>query len=350
MGKISTNQFWLLATICFTYKLNVLAGLIYSDCNSATALVFGLYLAGEALLTFFVFRLAKQDFFNSLSTPKRYILTLFLHIFLLIKGFVYFCEQANFAQSFLVRDMPIWLVYFVLLVTAYVFSKFGINSLARTNEIVIFLVIGMIFFNIMFLNADIDLGYNSPIILGQDRIKLRYFAWFGDSLPLLACSVKDNENNKNKRQILGKFVYLLGFVFSISLVVVGIGIYGEAFGEVNNLLVKIGVFNDYNLQLGRLDWIGIICWLVASFEVMSLFTIMLNATSTIAKKHKIDFGLLALIGLYFVLIFLSKDYEKVKILSTEVLGYICLATMIIILILSVIFKIWGQNDKKIVEK
>lgn len=349
-NKLSTNQFWLLAsTLSFTYKLNSLAGIIYNGYNSSTAVIFSLYLLVEFLITFCVFRLAKNDIWHKLKQKNRVILSIVLSAFLLIKAFVYLQEQARFASDYLVRDMPFWLIFFILTTTIIIFSSYGMNSLARTNEITIILVALMLLINLFFLRVDMDFSYNTPIFDGNNqgfRGSFQYFSWFGDCLPLIVCGVADNPDNNPKKKIIGYGSYFLGFVFTVMIVVFGVSIYGGAFGKVNSLYVKIGIFNDYSLEFGRLDWIGIMCWMVCSFVVTSSITTALKSSVGLIKNNNNKLYLIALIPLYFVLIYAVSDYEAIKESAANILGYISLFCMLFIFGYMLFYKIRGQNDKK----
>lgn len=346
-NKISSSQFWLLATtMTITFKLNNFASLIYEGYNTTTVVVF----AGYCLFDFFValgiYRLAKRDFFSLLTTKRRLVLSLLLTAFYVIKMLANLSMQVAFCKNYLVTEMPVWLIYLIALVTAVMLSKFKMNSLARTNEITLPIVAFMLLINMVFLRVETNFDYLSPLFSKYNagyNGAFRYFAWSLDSLPLLTCKVEDRKDNKEKKA--GQIAYFFGMAFALTLVVVGQAIYGGAFKDVDNLYVKIGVFNDYSLQLGRLDWIGIICWQIcAVVTVGAQASAVRSSVNLFFKSKKVPY--LVFLGVYVLLAIYFVEQKTTTALTLNYFGYVCFFTATIAFLLMIVAKLRGNYGKK----
>ena len=351
-NKLSTSQFFLLATVLIcTFKLNKFAPLIYKDFNSCTILVVTFYVLFDFLLTFFIYLLAKKDFFYSISNKRQLFLSVSLSVFIAIKLAVYFFDEGNFINNYLVKDMKIWLVYLILFVVAICFSRFGLNSLARTNEILLPLVVLLLILNLVFMRVEFKFNYTVPVLTewkGFNSV-FSYFIYSFDSLPLIVCSIKDR-NERKKKTVLSISSIILGVIFVFLIVYFGISIYGMSFKDVDNLYVKIAIFNDYNLTFGRLDWIGVICYLFCSIMVCLCYIIALKYTTQIATKTKRNTSIIYVIFVYFILLFYLVDEKIVQTLSIKYLGYIVFYLASFSLLFMLFLQIWGQNDKKDTKK
>lgn len=349
-NKISSRQFWLLATtMTITFKLNNFASLIYKGYNVTTAVVFAAYLVLDFVVATFVYRLARRDFFSLLTVKRRLALSVLLTTFYVIKLTLNLSIEVAFCKNNLVTEMPTWLVYLIATLTAVVLSKFKLNSLARTNEIVLPIVAFTMLVGLVFLRVEINFDYLLPVFSKYNQGfggAFKYFAWSLDSLPLLTCKVEDREDNKARS---GKVFYFLGVIFAVGLVIVGQAIYGGALKDVDNLYVKIGVFNDYNLQLGRLDWISITCWeLSAIVSVGVVANAVRSSVNLFFKSKKAPY--FAFVFVYVLLITVMKEQEKTVNLMLNYLGYVGFYTSAAALILMFFAKIRGNYGKKNTEK
>ena len=80
--------------------------------------------------------------------------------------------------------------------------------------------------------------------------------WFGDATPLLFLSIKPSRRNPTS------LMYGLSAGFVIIEFVLMNAIYGNASEYVVNLVVKVAGFNQFSDVLVRLDWTGLIVWLM----------------------------------------------------------------------------------------
>ena len=352
-NKISTSQFLLLSVVLIsTYKLNNFASIIYGNYKSSTILVVLMYLFVDIISTIVVYNLAKNDFFGSLSGRRRILFSIALTLFFVLKMLVYFIEQATFVKGYLMAEMPMWLVYLILFLPPLAFSRYMFNSLARTNELLLPLIALLLLLNLVFLRVELKFEYNLPLISNYTKGyngAFSYFIWSFDTLPLITTKIEDKREIKRKKTI-GIIGYVMGLLFTIMIVVFGISIYGGAFDKVDNLYVKISIFNDYNMMFGRLDWIGIICWLTCSFITNCALIIGLKCSTQVMTKTRKNVSIIPVIITYFVLLFYLRDVKLVEKLSVDYFGFIGFYLMMIVAFIVLFLQIWGHNDKKDTKK
>ena len=352
-NKISTSQFLLLSVVLTaTFKLNNFASIIFNDYKSSTILVVIGYLFVEIATTLVIYNLAKNDFWGSLTGKRRVLLSSALTLFFVIKILVYFSEQATFVKTYLMSEMPMWLIYIILFIPPLAYSRYMFNSLARTNELLLPIISLLLLINLVFLRVEMKFDYNLPLISNYTKGYnglFSYFIWSFDTLPLIMTKIEDKREIKRKK-IVGVLGYLMGIIFTIMIVVFGISIYGGAFNKVDNLYVKISIFNDYNMMFGRLDWIGIICWLTCSFMTNSSLVIALKNSTQVMTKARKNVSIIPLVIIYFLLQFYFKDVKFIEKLAVDYFGFIVFYLYMIILFLILFLKIWGQNGKKNTEK
>ncbi len=352
-NKISTSQFLLISVVLsVTYKLNNFATIIYNGYKSSTILVVIMYLLVDILTSIAVYKLAKNDFWGSLNGKRRVIMSVALTLFFVLKMLVYFSEQASFVKTYLMGEMPSWLIYIILLLPTIAFSRYMFNSLARTNELLLPIISLLLLLNLVFLRVEMKFDYNLPLLSeytkGYNGV-FSYFVWSFDSLPLIMTKIED-KREKKRRKFVGTLGYSIGILFTIMIVVFGISIYGGAFSKVDNLYVKISIFNDYNMIFGRLDWIGIICWLTCSFITNSALVIALKCSTQVMTKTRRNVSIIPLFITYFLLVFYLKDVQVVEKLAVDYFGFIMFYLFMIVMFLILFMKIWGQNGKKDTEK
>ena len=93
----------------------------------------------------------------------------------------------------------------------------------------------------------------------------KFFMWFGDATPLLFLSIKPSKRNPTSLMYgLSAGFVIIGFVLMNA-------IYGNASEYVVNLVVKVAGFNQFSDVLGRLDWTGIIVWLMLAVIYISTY-------------------------------------------------------------------------------
>lgn len=89
--------------------------------------------------------------------------------------------------------------------------------------------------------------------------------WFGDATPLLFLSIKPSRRNPTSLMYgLSAGFVIIGFVLMNA-------IYGNASEYVVNLVVKVAGFNQFSDVLGRLDWTGLIVWLMLAVIYISTY-------------------------------------------------------------------------------
>lgn len=259
---VYTRQFALLAFVtCLTFRVSRLPPLMRQAVGTNDLFVLLLYLLLDAAQFFVVYKFVATGGKEAIQDTVFYKVAgamLFVNFFM--KTFMATAGTTAFTTESLFEDIGTGSVVVALLVTTgYVAAK-GIRTIGRTAEISSFLIFTVFTLNFVFLKVYLDISENLPFIDGEisDVLKRgdKFFMWFGDATPLLFLSIKPSKRNPTSLMYgLSAGFVIIGFVLMNA-------IYGNASEYVVNLVVKVAGFNQFSDVLGRLDWTGLIVWLM----------------------------------------------------------------------------------------
>jgi len=229
-----------------------------------------LYLLLDAVQFFVVYKFVATGGKDAIQDTAFYKIAgamLFVNFFM--KTFMATAGTTAFTTESLFEDIGTGSIAVALLaVSGYIAAK-GIRTIGRTTEISSFLVFTVFTLNLVFLKVYLDFSKNLPFIDGEFLDVIRrgdeFFMWFGDATPLLFLSIKPSRRNPTP------LMYGLSVVFVIIGFVLMNAIYGDASEYVVNLVVKVASFNQFSDVLGRLDWTGLIVWLMLAVIYISVY-------------------------------------------------------------------------------
>lgn len=268
---IYTRQFALLAfATCLTFRESRLPPLMRQAVGTNNLFVLLLYLLLDAAQFFVVYKFVATGGKEAIQDTVFYKVAgamLFVNFFM--KTFMATAGTAAFTTESIFEDIGTGSVVVALLVTTGYIAAKGIRTIGRTAEISSFLIFTVFTLNLVFLKVYLDISENLPFIDGEvlDVLKRgdKFFMWFGDATPLLFLSIKPSKRNPTSLMYgLSAGFVIIGFVLMNA-------IYGNASEYVVNLVVKIAGFNQFSDVLGRLDWTGIIVWLMLAVIYISTY-------------------------------------------------------------------------------
>ena len=268
---IYTRQFALLAfATCLTFRVSRLPPLMRQAVGTNDLFVLLLYLLLDAAQFFVVYKFVATGGKEAIQDTVFYKVAgamLFVNFFM--KTFMATAGTTAFTTESLFEDIGTGSVVVALLVTTGYIAAKGIRTIGRTAEISSFLIFTVFTLNLVFLKVYLDISENLPFIDGEvlDVLKRgdKFFMWFGDATPLLFLSIKPSKRNPTSLMYgLSAGFVIIGFVLMNA-------IYGNASEYVVNLVVKVAGFNQFSDVLGRLDWTGIIVWLMLAVIYISTY-------------------------------------------------------------------------------
>lgn len=237
----------------------------------------------------------------------------------------------------------IWISITLIIPICYLAYK-GFNTIARVCELFIWYLFIVIAINFCFLDAQLDWSRNLPLFDGNAMSTLMkgggYAIWFGDALPFLFLTVKKNKVNYVK--FLGAASLL---VISATYVVMN-AMYGKAAVYITNFIVKLSGFNMFSDKLGRLDWVGMVAWVINSCVYLAVFFwATMQAGRKVADKPRIIAALIIIaiiiVDAQTVSMSSGKDFAESPF---KYLGWFC--NYALPLILLIIYAVYKKKEKK----
>ena len=263
-NEIYTRQFAILMFILtFTYKVSRLPPLVAECVGSSGSLLIFLYMTLEVVMFFIVYRFATCGGAQKLKDNPIYKgLVAVLGVYFILKFILMYSGTVLFAMELLFENISPYEVIITLIIPVAYAAHKGLNSIARTAEICIWIVALILTVNFVFLNAQTDFSNNLPLLNGRFNELLsdgdKFFFWFGDFSPLLLVKLKPS-----KRNPVGFSLFVSFFAVIISIVLM-YAMYGEMAQYISNFIVRTAGYNQFASKLGRLDWTGMIAWLIMS--------------------------------------------------------------------------------------
>lgn len=198
----------------------------------------------------------------------RIALVLVLVAYCLVKGTVYFAFTVNAALGLTFDELPDSIMVVTLALTVLFLVYKGARAVARTAEIFCIFFLFVIVFTLFCIKSQMNFSANLPLMpLRFSNYLEGTFSsgvWGADGVALVFMAVK--RQKKPFVAIAVAVTYSLVLVYYI----VGNAVLGGLMPETTNLFVTLSAYNFFAAELGRLDWLGIVGWLMLSVLGMSV--------------------------------------------------------------------------------
>lgn len=266
IGTIYNSQ---VAAIIFTiglgFKLSSAPGLMSEKFGSSTFWIFAFFTLIEGFCTICIFcfaRINADGVLRATSSKCYKLVCLFASLWLTAKTVFYFCYSVSYLTHELFTGVQPHLVYLLFLLPVIYLGVKGTKAIARSCELFSILFFAVVILNLAFLDADIDVGRNLPI-LSHDigyyaKTMPKFGLWLGDLFPFVFTRIR---NKKAPYITLG-----IATTWTLANIVVflGVALYGNALKAVSDLLIHIASFNQLTLEIGRMEWTNLLAMLMMS--------------------------------------------------------------------------------------
>lgn len=278
------------------------------------------------------------------NPPKTFKILIFLVMaYYIIKTSLTMGGTILFIIDLLFDGAKVGLICVTLILPIFYLAFKGIRTIARFSQICIWLIAFVLGFNYIFLNANPVFSQNLPLINDTIPNMIKngssFFLWFGDVTPLLFIKLK--KDHSKGTSIAVAIVAAFGLIiYGFSLMY---ALYGNAAPYISNFLVKVASYNQFADKLGRLDWSGIIIWLLMAMIYLAFyFWIIAEIGRRVFKKRNLVLSLSAIGVVIFELFF--KDYQRVGEFAMS--GIIKYAAIFCNLLFPAIVIVWVYVVKK----
>lgn len=345
--NLYSSQIGAVVFLCtLSYKLSSLPGIV-SEYLSSSTLWFYLILSVvdivEFALLYFFFCDGSDERLRDKIPYKIGVAILFVFLSFKCIGFFAFAVLF-FSVELYVGISPIIIVSILIVPMLYLGLK-GVNTLARTAEILAPIVLAIIVLNLVFLDCHLDFKRNLPVLalpLKDFALhSIKYGLWLGNFFPLLFVKVQKK-----------KFPYIftsvsITHIITIVAVMVGVAMYGDAMKILGNLLVEISGFNQLSTEIGRMEWTALFAVIVMGVIEISFLFFGLTECSVRLTRSKYP----AIIVVAMVVVLLSSLLSSPQVLAdlahTAVVGGIMLGLSLALPIYFLVVKaVYRKKDKK----
>lgn len=328
----------------FTFKLSKLPPLMAENVKSSGTMTVIFYLLLEAVSFAFIYAIIQKGDFDTLENGKgKWPYKLIMAV--LAAGFLFklclmYAGTVMFVQEQLFENISITELALTLIIpVAYIAAK-GIKIISRTAEICIWYIAVALLFNLVFLKAEPDFSRNLPLLNTSFSEYVtdgsKFFFWFGDLTPFLFVTLTRGGKSKPWGMLVFSSL-LVAFGFSLMY-----AMYGNSSMYIGNFVVKIASFNQFADKLGRLDWTGMIAWLVMAIIYLGVYLwALLEAGERVFKKRKPIFAV-AVLALLAVEIFVP-DLSKLISFAQGDIKYLAIAVNYVV---PAILFLWIMQIKK----
>lgn len=247
-------------------------------------------------------------------------------LYFIVQAIVCFEETvAYLLQSFFDEAKRLQIIVPLVVSIAYVAYK-GERTLGRVAEILIWFLLLTILVSVAFNNAEIDYTNLLPMLDGEKSAFWGAYEntlWFGDYLPLLFINVKDRKKRR--------YGYIFGgAIFTMLLVVFTNATFYAQWGDltksVPNAFARLAGYNFISADVGKIDWMTILTWIVSC--VMKLSLLLLGVRGAINHVFSRDVSKISVpvsaISVGLAIVFFIKDVKTSYMLGTSlwVLGLV----------------------------
>lgn len=321
-GTIYNSQAgFLIFAIGIAFKLTSAPGIVSERYGSSTLWAFMIMTAAEIAITACIFAFVKMrgDDLLRCSASRTYrALCGVASVWMIAKGTFYFCYCVSYLARELFGGVEPSLLYLLFLFPAIYLGIKGSRTIARTTEILVPVFFVLIVFNLIFFDADHDIGRNLPIFSTEpaDFFKNlpRFGLFVGDALPFVFLRIK----NKRLPYISGGVALTASVV--LMTVMLGVAAYGESLRMVSDLLIHMAGFNKLSMEIGRMEWTNLFA--AVSMSILSLAFIYFGATAACDRAIQSRIPAAILFPLVVTIIVAAvPSSQSVAEFSTEQIGY-----------------------------
>ncbi len=313
-NSIYKNQLAVLVFILtFALKMSRLPPEMAGVMGSSGTFVVSIYLLFELITFLFVYSFMKRgglEVFDKNPSKTYKVLLVVVMVYYLVKTCLVTGGTILFVIELLFDGVSAVLICITLLIPIFYLAYKGMRTIARFSQICIWLIAFVLAFNYIFLKANPIFSQNLPLI--NDTIPKMFekgssfFLWFGDVTPLLFIKLK-------KERAKGTPI-AVAIIAAFGLIIYGFtllfALYGNAAPYISNFLVKVASYNQFADKLGRLDWSGIIIWmLMAMIYLAFYFWVIGEIGSKVFKKRNLVLSLSVVV--VAIVEFMLKDYQRV---------------------------------------
>lgn len=330
---------FLIVILSFTFKVSYLPTLVVTHVQSSGTFLMALYLVPEILMFFIIYKFINIDGIftieshDNIGTKIVYktimaILMIYFicRLYLMYVGTVMFVLEVMFENI-----LPIEIEYTLIIPILYIAYK-GIRTISRTSEILTWISVAILITNYVFLKSDLNFSENFPLLNDTFKNFIKsgslFFFWFGDFTPLIFLTLKSSKRNYVTLSLIISVAFIL-FAYVIMY-----AMYGNSATYLSNLIVKMAGFNQFGNKLGRLDWTGIIAWLIMAILYLAIYLwATIEAGVRLINKRNIVITII-IIGLILadtlvkdtskVILFAMTDIRYLAVLSNYLLPLILL--------------------------
>lgn len=309
------------------YKISSLPGLIYKDMHSSTLWLFLFMTAIDLVAFFFMYAFFKHGADNSLRDSRAYKAgLLLLAAYLSLKLICFFYYGVIYLSVELFSGIESVVVILVLLLPVTYFGVKGVRSIARACEMTVFISLGILLINLIFIKTEMDVGRNLPIFAIEPvdffTSSFGYGLWLGDLFPLIFIGVR------NKRLPYTGFSAFLTSVLICLITFLGVAMYGEALPLVESVAIRTAGFNQLSLEIGRMEWtVLFVVMIMAVFELALLFWGITECAARITHR-KLPVQILLPIIIIVVGVTVPALNDIIEFSKTKILGYVfCVMTL-----------------------
>lgn len=330
----------LLFILTFTYKVSRLPPIVAEAVGSSGSLLIFLYMIMEVILFLIVYRFILIDGNETLKNTVTYkVIMVVLAANFLIKAVIALTGTILFSLELLFENISPYEVILALMVPVTYIAYKGIRVIGRTSEACFPVIAIVLLINFVFLKAKLVFSNNLPLLNGSFGELLtdgdKFFIWFGDLTPLIFIKLKSSRKNYVGLSMAASFLLVM-----IAIIIM-YAMYGAASEYISNFIVKIAGYNQFANKLGRLDWTGMIIWLIMSllFSSTYLWAFSEAIGNIVGKKKPIVF-----VGASMVMtaLMLIPDYSEVVTFAMGEVRWLSIAANyilpLILLIMAVIKK------------
>ena len=321
-NKIYQRQFYILAFInVVTFKIGMLPSLLVSEAGSYSIFSMAIMMFIEMLMLLIIMKVATNGSLFDMNFPisiKIFLITL-VFISSFIKLNIYLSESIIYIKNYIFQDVKLIYVLVPMIVAMMYIANKEYKSIARLSEIMIFVILATILFDVTFVNAEFNgISFENQSFLNGAVAIDKYLIWFCDFTPLLLLTIT-KPYSKEKFKIL----FLTAIVIVPLLAIIFFNfMYLEAGSEIQYAFSKLAVYNRISSLIGRFDLPNIIAFLIAiTIKLSILFTAIVDTLSYIFKKRKM-FCYITGIATLLVVYFFLNTIEKTLAIARSGIRYV----------------------------
>lgn len=307
---IFNSQFVLIAMISIiTFKVLMLPSYLINYSSHNAYLCMFIMMSIELIMIVIVYKtitIANIQSINMIE-PLKAILVLLVLVSSIFKLGTFIFEGADYVkEDVFVNANIVYILIPIFVCSSYVGMK-GMKSIGRISEILIWLILCALVFNILFGKIKINGEYLklnstfSNMCIGMDK----HFIWFADFTPFLFTKI--NDKKKNRALLIWGIITI--FLIPTLITIVFIGSFSNSGSYIQNAFSKIAIFNQFSDIMGNFNILAIMAFLTCFIIKISLilFAIIECIKYFFFDKKYMQYIVLATVFLILVFGFKSKE-------------------------------------------